>query len=78
VDIDTKEGMAEAVAWFNNFTAKFNEGGTWGIPRSNSVYLVFPSEKRLVRLSASRDSSTERVAKAAGWVFKASKKEKVK
>lgn len=66
-DINTEEGRANAVAWFENFTLYLKPGGVWAIPRSRSVYRVDNEGHTITLLYGPGDSSTEKVAKAAGW-----------
>lgn len=69
-NIDTEEGMADAVAWMNVNLSTFAEGGRWIVPRSGSIYEVSHSTKTVRRIMGLFDEpAIERVIKAAGWKF---------
>ena len=65
-DLDTKEGMKNAVTWTNNCMALLRDGGTWIVPRSGTV--VTRIDKRRVRVREFiPDPSIKRVLIAAGY-----------
>ncbi len=66
-DIESKQGMKNAVEWVTTFLQQINEGGLWVIPRSSAIYEILHSEKRVIRVSPAGDKATERVLKAMGW-----------
>lgn len=66
-DLDTPEGMENAVSWFSSFVEYLNQGGVWAIPRSMSTYQIDHGHKAIHLTSGKGDPSTEKVAKAAGW-----------
>ncbi len=66
-DIESKQGMRNAVEWLSAFVNQIKDGGMWAIPRSGSGYKILHSEKRAVRITESRDKSVERVFKEMGW-----------
>lgn len=70
-NLDTEEGMADAIAWMNAKLAEFPEGGgRWIVPRSGSVYEVDHKLKTVRRVLGYFDEPTiERVIKAAGWKY---------
>ena len=45
MNLDTPEGMEAAKQWTHNFISQLNEGGIWGVPRSNSGYRIWRSNK---------------------------------
>jgi len=47
-DLDTKEGMANAIAWQTQLCKYLKEGGMWCVPRSNEIYFVHPKDKFVV------------------------------
>lgn len=67
MDIDTPEGMEFAKAWTLNLFGSVKEGAVWAIPRSCSMYTLFPKEKRIIRTSLTDDSSLETVCKELGF-----------
>lgn len=69
-DLDTEEGMAEAVAWVKLKLASIPEGGSWLIPRSGSKYEVDHLKHTVRRVYGLFDEiAIERAIKAAGWAF---------
>lgn len=66
-DIDTKEGMEQACAWTRRFLKMCSDRFTWGIPRSNSVYVIDQRKKTVTAMSAGRDEPIERVFKEIGY-----------
>jgi hypothetical protein len=70
-DLDTEEGMANAVAWTNRTLGCLNEGGIWMAPRSGmSVCVLSHADKRVRVLQGHLpDPSIIRVLKAAGWTI---------
>ncbi len=39
-DLDTPEGLENSITWMEQLLASIKDGGTWGIPRSLSVYTI--------------------------------------
>jgi hypothetical protein len=66
LDLDTKAGMAQACAWQEQLCSMLQDGGSWGIPRSEAVYVVYPSDKAY-RAKVNEDEQVERVFKEMGW-----------
>lgn len=64
-DLDTPEGMANAVAWQEQLVETLEEGGRWGVPRSGAVYTVYPSKKVAVRIV--HEEEIDRVFNVMGW-----------
>lgn len=69
-DINTEEGMRNAIEWTERCLGRLKEGGVWYVPRSCTVVQVISHEhKQLKLVSIIPDSSVRRVLKAAGWIF---------
>jgi hypothetical protein len=67
-DLDTTDGMANAIAWTENCLSLIRTGGTWFVPRSGTVVTVLNHSTKLCKvLSTLPDPSIERVLRAAGW-----------
>ena len=67
MNLDTEQGMQEAMEWTTNFIGMINEGGVWAIPRSDALYQIYHKEQRVVRLTPSFDGPTERVFRKLGF-----------
>lgn len=65
MNLDTKEGMHEAVKWQTDFCALLGEGGKWAVPRSMSIYTIYNSKKVAVRTKG--EMAIDLVFKAMGW-----------
>ena len=69
-DIETKEGLANSVAWTERLFAFMGEGGVWGIPRSETIVRVYPSKKEVVITDGLMlEESLTRVIEAMGWTI---------
>jgi hypothetical protein len=70
-DLDTEEGMANAIAWTNRTLGLLHEGGSWIVPRSGMLVRVLSHRDKLVRVleGETPDPSIPRVLKAAGWTI---------
>lgn len=44
-DLDTPDGMANAIAWQEQLCRYIREGGMWIVPRSSEVYFIYASKK---------------------------------
>jgi hypothetical protein len=67
-DLDTKDGMANSVAWTEHLFSTMRDGSVWGIPRSGTVVRVYPSKKEVrVQKGYTPDPSIKRVIKEMGW-----------
>lgn len=67
-DLSTRQGMANSVAWLNDYLEQLKEGGTWMIPRSGTVYNIRHSDKTAIKLMATLpDPALDKVFRAAGW-----------
>lgn len=65
-DLDTEEGMKNAVTWTNNCMALLRNGGTWIVPRSGTVVTRIDKTHCRVR-EFIPDPSIKRVLVAAGY-----------
>lgn len=72
-NLDTKEGMTNAILWTKKLINSLNDGGKWLVPRSGTV-VTFDKKKQIATVDAPfmSDPSVTRVLKAMGWkvVFK--------
>ena len=66
-DLDTEEGMRNAVTWTKNALATLNDGGTWIVPRSGTVVTRVDEQHIRVR-EFIPDPSIKRVLLAAGYI----------
>lgn len=67
-DLDTKEGMVNAMLWTKQLVNNIRDGGKWLIPRSGTV-VTFDKKKQIATVDApfGRDTAVTRVLKAMGW-----------
>lgn len=66
-DLDTNEGMANAMQWTTDHFAKLKDGGIWIVPRSGTLVQVHHTDKTATIHNATPDPSIKRVIKAMGW-----------
>lgn len=67
-DLDTTEGMKNAIAWTENLFKNAKHGAKWFVPRSETLVCIYPKHKTVEIYEGSRpDTSIERVIKAMGW-----------
>lgn len=66
-DINTSDGLKNAVAWTNNMLGQIKQGGIWFVPRAASSYIVDHENKTVTRKGMKSDKSITRVLTAAGW-----------
>ena len=66
-DLDTEEGMKNAIKWTNSALALLRDGGTWIVPRSVTVVTRIDETHCRVREFVP-DPSIKRVLLAAGYV----------
>lgn len=68
MNIDTEQGMKDAVAWQEAHIAFVKDGGTWIVPRSNTFITINHKDKRATFVSSANPEPTiVRVFKAMGW-----------
>lgn len=69
-DIDTQEGMRNAVGWTNDMLSTVKDGGVWMIPRSGTTVRVLSKAlKTCVLHEALPDPGIRRVLIAGGWTL---------
>lgn len=69
-NLDTPDGMANAVVWLNNCLEHLVEGGTWIVPRSASLVKVVSHDRKLCEVFIGLpDPAIKRVIKEAGWTI---------
>lgn len=69
-DTQTKEGMANSVAWTERLFAFMGDGAIWGIPRSATMVRVYPSKKEVVITNGVMpEESLTLVIEAMGWTI---------
>jgi hypothetical protein len=67
-DLDTKEGMANSVAWTQQIFDTLTSKGQWVVPRSGTVIRVDKANKTAyITQGFVSDTGMERVIKAMGW-----------
>lgn len=67
-DLDTPEGMANAVEWQTRMVSVLKQGGRWIVPRSGSIYEIDHEGKRARRITGFVPEPTiTRVFEAMGW-----------
>lgn len=68
MNIDTPEGMREAVEWQTAHVNRLAQGGRWVVPRSGSIYIIDHEGKRAKRVFGMAPEPTiTRVFIAMGW-----------
>lgn len=73
-DVETKDGMANAVKWTEAMFSQINDGGVWMIPRSGTVVRVSHKDKTVsITAGMYPENSLRRVIKAMGWTIKQEK-----
>ena len=70
-DLDTKQGMANAVLWTRSLFERLNDGGTWAVPRSGTIITINHTNKTAtIKVGHRPDPSLKRVIEAMGWTVK--------
>ncbi len=68
MDLDTEDGMANAVAWTQHTIAHVRDGGVWAIPRSGMLVRINHTNKTaIITEGFLPDTAIPRVFKAMGW-----------
>lgn len=67
MNIDTPEGMAQAVAEQQAVIDALGPGGRWVVPRSGSIYMLDQEGKRAMCVLGGRVPKVDRVFAAMGW-----------
>jgi hypothetical protein len=69
-DVDTPEGLANAVRWTEQFIHTLADGAIWAVPRSGSIIRIDKTNKRATRLfGLAPETSIEKVFTAMGWTW---------
>ena len=67
-DINTKEGMANAVKWTAATFDTIKDGGVWMVPRSMTMVRINKKERiATLVVGFAPDPSIRRVIEAMGW-----------
>ena len=68
-DLDTKEGMSNAVKWTAAMFDTIKDGGTWMVPRSITMVRIIDKKEKVAAIIAGPipDPSLRRVIEAMGW-----------
>lgn len=67
-DVDTKEGLANAVEWMERHVTTFRDQGRWITPRSGSIVVLDQLNKQAIRvLGLAPETGTRKVFEAMGW-----------
>ena len=67
-DLDTEDGMANAVRWTTSVFDTLKSGGVWAVPRSGTMVTIDKENKTaIIYAGHSPDPSITRVIKAMGW-----------
>ncbi len=74
-NIDTEEGMANAVAWQQKMIDVLADGGRWVVPRSGTIYMIDKTNKRARKVLGLKPEPTiTRVFEAMGWTVEGNDK----
>lgn len=69
-DVDTPEGMANAIEWTANLLDGLADGATWAVPRSGSIIRIDKQNRRATRLfGLAPETSIQKVFEAMGWTW---------
>ena len=66
-DLDTPEGMDNAVEWTLRVLGHLNDGGTWAIPRTFTTVTIDRRANTATVTSITPDPAIARVIRACGW-----------
>mgnify|MGYP006278856029 CR=1 FL=1 len=67
-DLDTPEGMNNAIKWTHMMLNTIKEGGMWCVPRSGTFIQLNKKDKiATITVGFAPDPSLKRVIKAMGW-----------
>ena len=67
-DLDTKDGMNNAVKWTRNMFDTINDDGVWMVPRSMTMVRINKRERiATLIVGIAPDPSLKRVIEAMGW-----------
>ena len=67
-DLDTVDGMNNAITWTRNLFSTVKDGGTWMVPRSMTMVRISHTDKTATLVVGfAPDPSLRRVIEAMGW-----------
>ena len=67
-NLDTTEGMNNAVRWTQVLFSQMNDGASWGVPRSGTIIRINKQDKTATLIGGFLpDPSLKRVIEAMGW-----------
>lgn len=67
-DLDTTEGMNNAVKWTQMLFSNMADDASWGVPRSGTIIRINKKEKIATLIGGFLpDPSLKRVLEAMGW-----------
>jgi hypothetical protein len=66
-DIDTQDGMKNAMEWTARTLSHIKQGGTWAIPRSNTFVKVDHENKTAYIIDGQEEQGVARVLNELGW-----------
>lgn len=67
-NLDTTQGMNNAVTWTRNMFSTIKDGGTWMVPRSMTMVRINHTDKvATIIVGFAPDPSLKRVINAMGW-----------
>jgi hypothetical protein len=67
-NLDTKDGMNNAVEWTRKHFDRLSDNAAWGVPRSGTVVRINKKDKLATIITGfAPDPSLKRVIEAMGW-----------
>lgn len=70
-NLNTDEGLQNAVRWTNSTMALLSDGGRWAVPRSGTIITVVNRlDKQYDIISDTPDPTLIHVLGAAGWTIR--------
>lgn len=70
MNVDTPEGLKEAVKWQEGHVKLFADQGRWIVPRSGSIIVIDAKNKTATRvLGMAPETSIAKVFNAMGWTW---------
>jgi hypothetical protein len=68
-DLNTKDGMNNAVKWTQDMFDTVNDGGVWMVPRSMTMVRINKKDRiATIIVGFTPDPTIKRVIEAMGWV----------
>ena len=66
-NLDTTQGMVQAIQWTKKLIESLNDGGVWMVPRSGTMVRVDKKTQTATLTSVHPDPSITKVLTAMGW-----------